>query len=352
MQMNVSIDWRFSPSGRIFTAGSQWSYGREPVLRRMPNGDLFCLIYSGGDREPAPNNLVLGTRSCDDGANWSKPEVLWSLPDRAVWGTELFTETERPFAIFQTFVYETNYCELRAFLARTADSGRTWDTPVSIPGVPPNFSVRQGKVLSDGSWVFPVYWCEVENQWNHRFKLSGNALNDRRDWKFVSGIIRSTDSGGKFSLHGAISAATNLWEPEVIEAEPGHLIMLIRPCGEYFIRRADSYDYGQTWCKAIITDIPTSGSKIATFKINGKILLINNTDITLWQRKNLEIWISSDNAKTWDSKITLAHIPEGCNARQVAYPHGFADDKRQTLYLAVDTVNEFELLKIPYSEII
>ncbi|MFA6290891.1 MAG: sialidase family protein [Victivallales bacterium] len=350
--MGVSINWRFSPAGRIFKAGPVWSYGREPVLRRMPDGDLYCLIYSGGIREPAPTNVVLGSRSSDDGATWSQPETLWSLPDRAVWGTELFTETERPFTIFQTFIYETHYCELRAFISRTADSGRTWEEPVSIPGVPPNLSVRQGKVLSDGSWVFPVYWCEVKNHWNHRFDLSSNSLNDRRDWRFVSGIIRSTDQGKKFSLHGSFSADVNLWEPEVIEAEPGHLIMFIRPCLEYFIRRADSYDYGQTWSEAVPTDIPTSGSKIATFKINGKILLINNTDTTLWQRKSLDLWVSSDNAETWESKITLAQIPEGCPARQVAYPHGFADEERQTLYLAVDTVDEFELLKIPYSEIV
>jgi predicted neuraminidase len=347
--MDKLVQWRFPPAGRIFTAGSKWTFGREPILRRMPNGDLYCLIYSGGDREPSPTNVVLGTRSSDDGHTWSEPEVLWSLQDRALWATELFTEAEQPFAVFQTFLYETHYFEIQAFLARTNDSGRTWESPISIPGVPANFSVRQGKVLSDGSWVFPVYWCEVQGHWDHRFDLDANSLNDRRDWRFVSGMIRSVDQGRSFSLHGSFSGDTNLWEPEVIEAEPGHLIMFIRPCLQPVLWRADSFDYGLSWSDAKPTDIPTSGSKIVSFKINDKILLLNNTDSQLWVRRQLDLWISSDGAETWERKISLARIPDGCPARQVAYPHGFADDDQQMLYLAVDTINEFELLKIPYS---
>jgi predicted neuraminidase len=318
----------------------------------MPNGDLFCLVYSGGGREPAPNNVVLGVRSSDDGATWSKPDLLWNLPDRATWGSELFTGGDVPFAVFQTFIYETHYCELRAFMSHTHDSGQTWSTPVSIPGVPSNFSVRQGKVLSDGSWIFPVYWCEVKGNWDHRMNMDSNALNDRRDWRFVSGVIRSVDKGNSFSLHGSMSADFNLWEPEVVETEPGHLILFIRPCESHFLWRADSTDYGQTWSDPICTEIPTSGSKIVTFKINERILLINNTDSELWQRRYLDCWISDDGAASWSKRIRLAEIPDNCPARQVAYPHGFCDEQQEILYLAVDTINEFELLKIPCSDIV
>jgi len=348
----MSIQWQFQPVGRIFTADTQWTYGREPVLRRVPNGDLFCLIYSGGAREPAPGNVVLATRSADDGATWSVPEILWNLPDRAVWATELFTDTEIPFAVFQTFIYETHYCELRSFLCHTADSGHTWGEPVSISGVPANFSVRQGKVLSDGSWIFPVYWCEVRGHWDHRMTAESNSLNDRRDWRFVSGVIRSVNQGKTFSLHGLMSAQFNLWEPEVVEAEPGHLILFIRPCEDHFLWRADSYDYGQTWSGAARTDIPTSGSKIVTFKIGDQLLLVNNTDSALWQRRHLDLWGSGDHGASWQPRLRLAETPENAAARQVAYPHGFTDDQNQTLYLAVDTIDTFELLKIPYSSLL
>jgi predicted neuraminidase len=352
MSKGLQIQWQYPPEGRIFTAGGQWAYGREPVLRRMPDGDLYCLIYSGGKREPAPNNVVLGTRSSDDGKTWNEPEVLWELPDRALWGTELFTDGPVPFAVIQTFLYETHYHEIQAYIARTHDSGRTWDSPVSFHGIPSNISVRQGKVFSDGSWGFPVYWCEIQGHWDHRFDLGANSLNDRRDWRFVSGMIRSTDQGASFSLHGSFSTDANLWEPEVIENKPGHLIMFLRPCLKYYLWRADSYDYGMTWSAPFETDIPTSGSKIVSFQINNKIMLLNNVDLQLWSRRELDLWISSDGTKTWDKKIPLARIPENAKVRQVAYPHGFADDDRQTLYIAIDTIDTFELIKIPYVDLV
>ena len=47
--------------------------------------------------------------------------------------------------------------------------------------------------------------------------------------------------------------------------------------------------------------------------------------------------------------MSIATIPEGSDVKMVSYPHGFADDERQILYLAVDTMDTFKMLKIPYS---
>ena len=51
-----------------------------------------------------------------------RPFCVFKHPCRCTWGTELFTECERPFAVFQTFSYDTFYTELRAFLTCTDDS--------------------------------------------------------------------------------------------------------------------------------------------------------------------------------------------------------------------------------------
>ena len=138
------------PVSTMFRAEEPFLFGREPTPRRMPDGSIVSLLYTGGTQEPHPDNIATVIRSTDDGATWSKPELLFKHPCRCTWGTELFTEGERPFAVFQTFSYETTYAELRAFMTFTDDCGKSWTQPVSIPGVPPNFSVRQGKVLSDG----------------------------------------------------------------------------------------------------------------------------------------------------------------------------------------------------------
>jgi hypothetical protein len=40
----------------------------------MPDGSLYALIYTGGPREPHDSNVMLGTRSIDDGETWSPAE--------------------------------------------------------------------------------------------------------------------------------------------------------------------------------------------------------------------------------------------------------------------------------------
>lgn len=187
----------------MFECDEKFLFGREPTLRRMSDGTLTSLIYTGGKREPDPQNVVAQIKSRDDGATWSKPEVIFSHPCRCCWGTELFTGGDLPMAIFQTFDFCSYYCELRCFYSCSEDNGKSWSSPKSIPGVPPNFSCRQGKVLSDGSWIFPVYWVEVRDHWQFRDPPDKFPALDR-GWNFVAGVIRSEDRGQSFSLHGFI----------------------------------------------------------------------------------------------------------------------------------------------------
>jgi hypothetical protein len=128
----------------MFTADETWSHGREPVLRRMPDGSLFSTIFSGGIIEPDPGNVVLGIRSEDDGETWSRPQVVSRHPSRPTWATEVFTDGDLPLLFVHTFHCETYYFEIKSYVSTTHDSGRTWTGPVSVPGVPANFSVRTG----------------------------------------------------------------------------------------------------------------------------------------------------------------------------------------------------------------
>ncbi len=341
------------PVSTMFKADSEFLYAREPTPRRMPDGSIVSLVYTGGTKEPHPDNIATFIRSEDDGKTWTRPQLLWKHPLRCTWGTELFTEGERPFAVFQTFCYETIYTELRAFMTFTDDCGKSWTPPVSVPGVPANFSVRQGKVLSDGSWLFPVYWVENRNEWTHNYD------------PFVSGVIRSTDGGKSFSLHGAVSTPGHAWEPEVVELEPGHLKMWVRYEHDAGVLwESESRDYGRTWTPARPSDIPNPGTKFVIYKINGRHVLVNNVCTPdRRERDVLELWVSSDNCRTWGKKLPLARLFKekpntwdgfwdgGDAMPQVAYPHGFADDKEQKLYLAIDAVRKFYFLAVPYSDL-
>lgn len=344
------------PVTTMFNADSEYRFAREPTPRRMPDGSILSLVYTGGDREPHPGNIATVIRSEDDGKTWTRPQLLWKHPLRCTWGTEIFTEGKRPVAIFQTFSYETFYAELRAFMTFTDDNGKSWTPPVSVPGVPPNFSVRQGKVLSDGSWLFPVYWLDQRSKWDE-YSAPGAC--------FTSGVIRSTDGGKSFSLHGAVATPGNAWEPEITELDPGHLKMWVRYEHDAGVLwESESRDYGRTWTPARPGNIPNPGTKFVIYKIGDRQVLVNNVCTPERRERDiLEIWVSSDNCKTWSKKLPLARLFkeksstwdgfwEGGDALpQVAYPHGFADDKQEKLYLAIDAVRKFFFLTVPYSDL-
>ena len=342
----------------IFRCNEQFSYGREPVLRRMPDGSLLSLIYTGGYKEPHPENVVAAVQSYDDGKTWSEPRVLFSHPERACWGSELFTEGAKPELFFMTYLPDTLWNEIRAFISTTDDSGRTWSEPRSVPGVPPNFIVRQGKVLHDGSRIIPVYWLEQKHAWkipNYRDGAIGEA---------TCGFLRSENDGKSYSLHGYLQGAW-LNEPEVIETSPGNLLAFLRSKAGVLMK-SSSRDSGRTWSPPEKTAIPNPGSKIVLYRVRDAIVLLNNVcpldaNAPKW-RNRMELWVSRDACRSWCKKLLLAEIPDYVpnpyfwidreHVPMISYPHGFADDEKELLYVALDAVFEFYLLKIPYADIL
>ncbi len=332
----------------IFRAEGEWLTAREPVLRPMPDGSLACLIYSGGPTEPHDENVVLITRSLDRGATWSAAEVLFKHDTRGVWATELFTEGERPCIFVHTFDAASHYLELKSYRS-FFDSG-TWSEPVSLPGGFGNVIARQGVVLTDGSWVFPVYWQEALGGWN--WKKDGPGYQPHDKWRFVSGALRSDDGGESFSLHGNLRADINLWEPNIVEVSPNHLVMLMRADGVPLKYRSESVDGGRTWSPPEPSDIPDANSKMTLLRWGQRVILLHNpAAVAGWlNRRTLSLWVSEDGCKTWPIKIDLAKGVEGDLI--VCYPHAFIDHDEQILYVACDTAVTHYLLKVPLADIV
>ena len=212
-------------------------------------------------------------------------------------------------------------------------------------------------MLSDGSWLFPVYWLDQRKEWTS-YGAPGAC--------YTSGVIRSTDGGKSFTLHGAVETPGNAWEPEVVELEPGHLKMFVRyEHPEAVLWESDSFDSGLTWSPAKPSTIPNPGTKFVIYRIRGRHVLVNNVCTPETRTRDLlEIWVSDDNLQSWSKKLPLARLHKenpdtwqgfwdgGDALPQVAYPHGFADDKEEKLYLALDSVRKFFFLKVPYSDLL
>ena len=332
-------------------------YAREPIIRRMKDGRIVCTFLTGGPTEPDNRNVLKLSYSDDDGRTWSKPEVIISHQKRGVWCTELFNEGANPFLVVMTYCAENCYRELQTFRSYSYDNGRTWKEPVSFPSGLNGVTLRQGIVMSNGEWLFPLYWQETVRRfdWNIDSSLGDSEKQTGENaegeaWPFCCGVAVSSDQGRTYQRYGYMKDPGNrsLWEPNCIELEDGHIVILMRDNANSYLRRCDSFDYGRTWGELVLTDLPNPNTKLTLLKINGKILLINNfNNVSGWmERTHLEIWVSADNMQTWEKKIPIAHCDE-----RFFYPHAFADEKQKTLYVAYENAEQHYLMRIPYDEL-
>lgn len=331
--------------------GDGWA--REPVLRRMPDGSLLCLHYTGGPWEPDDANYVEVTRSYDDGETWTKGEKLFDHPMKAVWAPELFVVGDDVYAIVHMFNTPNWYCGLNVFWALSRDSGKTWTEPTTMPGHSKCFSHRQGIVMSNGEWFFPIYCQEQRKGFDVIFDRDN--LSHGKAWIFcVAGMV--CKPGWKdVQVYGYRSAnEVHVWENNAVELEPGHLVMFMRASGTCVLYRMDSYDYGKTWSDLLPTDIPNGDSKITLYKIADTVILLGNQ---CKDRSCLSLWVSNDGCDTWSTKLELAKIGNADNMPQIdhnpkmiCYPDGFVDYEQKVLYVAFENGVSHFLMKIPFAD--
>ena len=319
-------------------------YGREPILRRMKDGSLVCLFLTGGPREPDNDNVVKIVRSEDDGKTWSEPKVLFSHKNRACWSTELFTDCDKPFSIVQTYYAPSTYVEIQTYLSYPSDDGKDWTNPISLPTAIKSCSVRQGLKLSNGDILFPVYWQEERNGYDWSTAKSeenaGKAL-------FTSGVIISSDGCENFYGYGRFALSdSNLWEPNVVEIDNGHLIIYMRHSGDNsgYLYLSESFDYGRTWQKPVQSSIPNADTKVSVVKIKSKVFMINNFT-TSKARTNLAVAVSDD-GKDFKQIINVEDSLE-----KWFYPHAYVDYEKETLYLAYENSKQHYLKKYSFKEI-
>ena len=247
-----------------------------------------------------------------------------------------------PFIAVHTYNAESHYRELKTHLSFTMDSGATWSSPVSLPGGHTGMTLRQGIVLSSGEWLFPVYWQETRSDFDWT-----QTDNSEKHCLFVCGVLMTGDQGKTWHRFGCIRSETGLWEPNCVELEDGHIVMLMRDTAGHKLQISESFNYGRSWSEPHPTVIPNPGSKVTLIKVRGSVLLVNNfIDGDDWyDRTHLAVWVSNDLMRSW-KKYPLAE-EDGF----WFYPHGFADDEKETVYLAIENCRRHELVKIPYAEL-
>lgn len=359
-----------APTRTIFTVNDTFTWLREPLLRRLPDQSLCCAFFTGGGHDGDLRNVVAAIRSDDDGATWSSPEILKSLPNQSAWAPSMMVHGGRAHVFWFSSCDRHRYRKVNHLLSTGAD-GRTFTDDRELPG---NWNgvrgvdIRHGTVLRNGRVLLPLAWLEplddfdpdswVDRGKNKRygnFGWGGVAQNNL----YCVGVMEANDDFTEFTRHGRVFKpmpngeipSVPLFENAIADLDGGELAMLIRGDLTNCLWRTDSSDGGDTWSEPQPTDIPNPGSKPRLINLpDGRLVLFHNPSEKDYDdvhahghkyRTPLEMWVSNDGLRTWGRRETLVAAP---NLAQ--YPDGFHDPEQGCIYLVWEDDRTISFRKI------
>lgn len=310
----------------------------EPIVRRMPNGELLCVCQCGGTYEPAPENREVVFHSKDNGKTWSDPESIMPECGRAVYCTEVSVHNGVVRAFITTHL--GHFVDWRCTVLESRDNGYTWENIGPIPHVCAYTFVRGLLVRNDGSLVYPYHSYPISRELTEKLIAAlGATAHLPYPGYAENGVIISTDGGKSFEKYVACRLPSeDKWvysEPTLAQLSDGKIVMLMRNDKTGCLWRCESNDGGMTWSEPVATDIPNPGCKVKLIQIpDGRIVLLHTPNKEI--RYPFEAWISDDEMKTWGEKILLTDYPG-----KYDYSDGFYEDGH--LYFTIE-VNRRDVL--------
>ena len=347
------------PIRTIFEVNDTYTWLREPLLGRLPDGSLCCAFFTGGRGDGDMKNVVAAIRSDDDGATWSDVEVLAGRTDESCWAPSMIVAHGKACIFYFTSTDRHRYRKVNRMLCTGAD-GRTFSEDRVIEEdwlTERGVDVRHGAVLRDGRVLLPIAWMEPIGDFDPDTWVAPKEKNQRYGnfgWGGIAenhiyciGVMEPNEDFTAFTRSGRICRETPgaelpgqpLFENTIAQITDQHLAMLIRGDMSNRLWRTDSTDGGKTWSEPVKTDIPNPGSKPRILNLpDGRIVLFHNPNekdyddlspgSTHRYRTPLEMWVSGDGMATWSVKRTLVAAPA-----LAQYPDGFHDDTQRAIFL-------------------
>jgi len=265
-----------------------------PGVERTPQGRVFVSWFSGGTREPAPENSVL--LAYGSGLQFNAPQVMAGpLNGSRAFDPTLWRDpTGRLWYIFNRGNRDTGLHGVYARICNQPDAEvPVWgeEFRIGFDEAPLAFRMNKPTVLSTGEWILPVT----------------HAAARTYDWfagpRQLQGVGISRDQGRTWTLHGSLEAPHWALENMVVELKDGRLWMLIRT-GSGFLWQSHSQDRGQSWTPASQTTIPNPGSRFFLRRLrSGALLLLNHPRSK--GRSHLTAQLSRDDGQTWTNGLLI-----------------------------------------------
>ena len=279
-----------------------------PGIERTRSGRLVAVWFTGGPREPDPENTVVMSYSNDVGITWRPPFVVAEPNDagRAFDPNVWLDPTGGLWLFFNRGHREKRLHGVYARRCLNPDAPEPiWGNEyrLGFDEVPFSFRLNKPTVLSTGEWVMPVtHAAQPCGEW---FPVEGQQ----------QGVAISTDRGTTWRLYGTVEAPPWALENMIVERRDGRLWMLIRTSAGA-LWQSFSTDRGRTWSRGEPTSIASPGSRFFIRRLaSGNLLLVNHYRFT--GRSHLTGLLSADDGRTWREGLVLDERPN------VSYPDGF-----------------------------
>jgi predicted neuraminidase len=285
----------------VFGAKRPFAQCHASTVAQAADGTLVAAWF-GGTAEKDDDVGIWFSRF--DGKEWSAPERAAKVNNTPHWNPVLFTDADGMLNLFFKIGPEISFWQ--TYWMQSKD-GKTWTDPKElVAGDEGGRGPVKNKaiILRDGTWLAPA---STEHEgWNC---FADRSTDDGKTWK------RSKDWGidhDKMEGKGAI-------QPTLWESAPGKVHALVRTTAGR-VWRADSENGGKTWTDLYVTNLPNNNSGLDALLLeDGRLLLVYNPVGKNWgDRTPLDLAVSTDNGKTWE---TIAHLEADADPEsEFSYP--------------------------------
>ncbi len=238
---------------------------------------LFVYSHFLGDSGSDHAKARLAARTSADGGDTWSADTFIAIPreDEAmnVMSVSLLRLGNGDLGLF--YLLRFSWHEMRMWLMRSADDGRTWSAPVNCMPAGGYYVVNNDRVvrLASGRLVIPAA--------RHPARADRNEAS-AVDWRGVAAFFLSDDDGrtwreaaGSVTLP-SVHTRSGLQEPGVLETEPGRLWAWARTdLGRQY--ELFSADGGETWTAAGPSRFTSPNSPLSVKRTpGGKLLAVWN----------------------------------------------------------------------------
>lgn len=297
----------------------------EPILRRMPNGELLCLCQCEGPKEPHRENHMWAFHSRDNGETWDvglriHPENprLHSLTECLVLGD----------VVYGFFLEHDGYLmDMTSTVLQSTDNGYTWVRSNMMLPYPRYTLYRGATALDDGNILLPYMHYPVEEagvvcqQGQGLYAHEMPYVENGSVLLAADGHVLSQSQGPVQIPMPFPGTRRFVWtEPAAFQAPSGEAVMLLRMCDTGILWRTESLDKGMHWAPITCTNIPNPANKVRVIAFDRKEhALLHTPDAKV--RFPLALWVSTDGLRTFSEKHVLSDFPGTWH-----YADGFYED--------------------------